>query len=115
MGGSRASASAVTAVSAVLCLTLIACTSDVSDSTDGTDGYSPFDHGGEARRYILHLPPGLPENAPLVFMLHGYTSDAASARMQTGFDEVADANGFAVAPTRRGAKTATAGATGTPA
>ena len=38
--------------------------------------FSTFTHDGITRQYILYLPDNLPENAPLVFVLHGYTSNA---------------------------------------
>lgn len=50
--------------------------------------------GGIERTYVLHLPEGLAENAPLVFVLHGYGSKAEPERF--GMNSVADANRFAV-------------------
>jgi poly(hydroxyalkanoate) depolymerase family esterase len=42
-----------------------------------------------------HVPPNLPANAPLVLVLHGCTQRATDIA-QTGWNELADANGFTV-------------------
>jgi poly(hydroxyalkanoate) depolymerase family esterase len=42
-----------------------------------------------------HAPPNLPKDAPLVVVLHGCTQRAADIA-QTGWNELADANGFTV-------------------
>lgn len=54
-----------------------------------------FDHNGTERTYYLHIPDNLPANAPLVLYLHGYHGDATVYKNH-GFDNIADANGFAV-------------------
>lgn len=53
---------------------------------------------GLERTYLLHLPPGLTreQRVPLVFVFHGFQESASYARAYTGFDEIADANGFIV-------------------
>lgn len=48
------------------------------------------------REYYLYIPEGLPENAPLVFVLHGYYGSGISISSYCGMNEVADAEGFAV-------------------
>jgi polyhydroxybutyrate depolymerase len=48
------------------------------------------------RSYFLYTPENLPEDAPLVFMLHGYYGTAANFSAYTGMNEVADYEGFAV-------------------
>ena len=48
------------------------------------------------RSYFLYTPDNLPEDAPLVFMLHGYYGTAASFSTYTGMNEIADNEGFAV-------------------
>jgi polyhydroxybutyrate depolymerase len=55
-----------------------------------------FEHGGMEREYNLYLPAGLTSDAPLVFVLHGYTSSADIIMSYCGMNETADANGFAV-------------------
>jgi polyhydroxybutyrate depolymerase len=52
--------------------------------------------GGKQREYILHIPAKLPENSPLVFVIHGYTDNAENMMNATGFNAIADENKFAV-------------------
>lgn len=51
---------------------------------------------GKQREYILHIPSNLPENSPLVFVIHGYTDNAENMMNTTGFNAIADENKFAV-------------------
>ena len=54
-------------------------------------------HDGVIRNYMLYLPTGLAaENAPLVFNLHGYTSNANEQMFYSNMNAVAENNGFAV-------------------
>lgn len=55
-----------------------------------------FNHNGINRQYIYYEPPNLPLNAPLVVVLHGYTSSANGIKNYCGMNAVADNNGFAV-------------------
>ena len=48
------------------------------------------------REYTLYLPADLPTQAPLVFNLHGYTSNGFEQRIYSAMDDVADASSFAV-------------------
>jgi polyhydroxybutyrate depolymerase len=48
---------------------------------------------GMQRDYVLHLPPNLPPDAPLVFVLHGY---GGLAYNEPTWNSVADSLGFAV-------------------
>ena len=50
-----------------------------------------FMHKTEERRYLLHLPKNLPENAPLIFLIHGYREDARAFMAALGPDRIADA------------------------
>ena len=50
--------------------------------------------GGLERRYVLHLPEGLPAEAPLVIVLHGYGGDADPEYF--GMNATADRHRFAV-------------------
>jgi polyhydroxybutyrate depolymerase len=54
-----------------------------------------FTIGGVERHYRLHLPPG-GGDPPLVVALHGIGADVEHFAGETGFDGVADRNGFAV-------------------
>jgi len=55
-----------------------------------------FEHDGDQREYILYKPDGLVADAPLVFVLHGYSSNAQSVMDRYGMNAVADEKGFAV-------------------
>ena len=52
--------------------------------------------GGQEREYYLYLPDGISDDAPLVFVLHGYSGDALGIMNYSGMNQVADDNGFAV-------------------
>ncbi len=49
-----------------------------------------------ALRMFLYVPPSLPENAPLVVILHGCTQNAAVYDRGAGWSELASRAGFAV-------------------
>jgi len=55
-----------------------------------------FDFDGLERAYLLYMPENLPNNAPLVFVLHGYTGSAQGIMAYSEMNEVAEENGFAV-------------------
>jgi len=55
-----------------------------------------FEFDGLQREYLLYTPEDLPNNAPLVFVLHGYTGSAQDIMAYSGMNEVAEENGFAV-------------------
>jgi polyhydroxybutyrate depolymerase len=54
--------------------------------------------GGLDREYVVHIPAGLTRSqpVPVVFAFHGYTQERSYMQTQTGFDEIADANGLVV-------------------
>jgi polyhydroxybutyrate depolymerase len=55
--------------------------------------------GGVHRTAIVHVPAGLPagRRSPLVLALHGYRGSGPEMESYSGFDPVADRNGFIVA------------------
>ena len=55
-----------------------------------------FIHDGQLRDYYLYIPDSAGENAPLVFVLHGYSGSAGGIMGYSGMNEVAAENGFAV-------------------
>ena len=55
-----------------------------------------FDDNGQIREYYLYQPSSLEENAPLIFVLHGYGGSANSIYNYSKMNDVADDNGFAV-------------------
>tara|TARA_B100000029_G_scaffold301811_1_gene294681 strand:- start:548 stop:1804 length:1257 start_codon:yes stop_codon:yes gene_type:complete len=48
------------------------------------------------REYLLYLPESLNENAPLIFIMHGFTGSANGIYSYSGMQSIADENGFAV-------------------
>jgi len=57
-----------------------------------------FDYNGQARSYILHLPPSYngENQMALVVVLHGGAGNAGNIEEVTGFSEKADEEGFIV-------------------
>ena len=55
-----------------------------------------FNFDGLQREYLLYLPNNLVNDAPLVFVLHGYSGNALDIMEYSEMNEVADENGFAV-------------------
>ncbi|GIK55803.1 MAG: polyhydroxybutyrate depolymerase [Chloroflexi bacterium] len=55
-------------------------------------------HDGRERSYILYVPASVNWNQPVavVFVFHGGTGNAQSAILMSGFNDVADQNGFVV-------------------
>ncbi len=62
-----------------------------------TEGEHTLYMGSDARTYILHTPATHAGHCPLVLVLHGGGGAAQTMHDLTGFDRVADANGFVVA------------------
>ena len=58
--------------------------------------FSEFEHDGLSREYLFYKPENLVDNAPLLFVLHGYTSSANSIMSYSYLNDIADENGFAV-------------------
>ena len=57
-------------------------------------GQLEFEFGGVTRTYYMEGPDPIPEGAPLVFVLHGYTSSAQLIRAYSGFSPLAQEEGF---------------------
>jgi len=55
-----------------------------------------FSYQGVNRQYILYLPDDLPDQAPLVFALHGYGGNSSFMMNKSGMNEVADKGKFVV-------------------
>ena len=55
-----------------------------------------FEFGGVERTYYLDLPADLTTGAPLVFVLHGFTSSASVIRNYSGWPVISDNAGVAV-------------------
>jgi len=86
-------------------LLAIACNSDdaVGPAPDPVPGPGDFTRvlafDGRTRTYLLHVPPDIGSNAspPLVLAFHGVPSGPQEIRSITGFDALADREGFVVA------------------
>ena len=96
-------------VSALCCLGLVGVPNDAAaECKMGSTALTPGDHmydldfGDRSRTYILHVPPGYDgkKPVPLVFDLHGFSSNGPQQLGLSGFEQVADKEGFlVVAPT----------------
>lgn len=58
--------------------------------------YLNFEHQGQNRQYLLHIPQNCPPDAPLIMVMHGYSGNANDMKNFTGFNALADQFGFAV-------------------
>ena len=67
-----------------------------SAGTRASDTLKNFVMDGRIRSYHLYAPAGLPEYAPLVFVMHGYGGSAGGIREYSQFDQLAERKGFAV-------------------
>ena len=53
-----------------------------------------FEYGGVTRTYFMDAPDPIPTGAPLVVVLHGYTSSAMLIRAYSNWDDLALSEGF---------------------
>ncbi len=95
------------ALSFFIILLILSCTSeeavveevsndDVVESAINPSGTYNLTHGGQSRTYHYYQPLNLPENAPLVFVLHGYNANALDFMDWLPMKELAKEQGFAV-------------------
>lgn len=82
-------------------LTIISCQKE--DNSEGvikeekwTTKSFVLKHNGLDRSYILHKPDDFQNNAPLVFVLHGFSSSANTIMTYSQMNKVADRNRFMV-------------------
>ena len=61
-----------------------------------TNGSNTFVHDNLQRLFQIHIPENLPSDAPLVIVMHGYTSSAEVIEDYSGMNDIADENGFVV-------------------
>jgi len=59
-------------------------------------GYEKFEHNGRIREFIYFAPGDLPNEAPLVVVLHGFTDNAKNIMKFSEMNELAEENKFAV-------------------
>ena len=57
---------------------------------------SQIEHQGLQRAYTFYAPEHLEKDAPLVMVIHGFTSSAARIMEYSKMNDIADENGFAV-------------------
>jgi polyhydroxybutyrate depolymerase len=94
----------LTLVTATLLCFLASCASQTPESTPApesiptVDEIRTLDHDGRERTYLLHVPDGLHENAPvpLVFAFHGGGGNGSGMASLTEFDKLADREEFIV-------------------
>ncbi|MFA5943454.1 MAG: PHB depolymerase family esterase [Candidatus Thermoplasmatota archaeon] len=72
------------------------CKQDSWPSWDAGDHDVRVCVDGDARSATLYVPESLPQQAPLLLLLHGGGGNAAQVRSSSGMDAVADDFGFAV-------------------
>ena len=53
-----------------------------------------FEHDGLVRTYFMDAPDPIPPGAPIVLVLHGYTSSAALIRTYSNWGDLAEEEGF---------------------
>ncbi|MBT7752172.1 MAG: esterase, partial [Porticoccaceae bacterium] len=63
---------------------------------DAFTGEKTFPHQGLQRTYWLHLPADLKPDAPLMVVIHGYTSAAKYIMDYSKMNDIADREGFVV-------------------
>lgn len=76
-------------------LFLNSCKSDSDSGISSPESFT-FEFNNTEREYIMYLPPALPENAALVFVLHGFTGSAKNIMYYSNMNKTADKNNFAV-------------------
>jgi polyhydroxybutyrate depolymerase len=81
----------------LLMMVLLSACSRIVASAD-PDSVRTLNYDGLQRTYILHIPPNYDGSRPtaLVLSLHGGGGNAASQRRVSGFNRLADENGFIV-------------------
>ena len=68
----------------------------IIDDTSWTQKEFTMNYDGLERVYILYKPKNFSENAPLVMMLHGYSSNRNNILSYSQMNSIADRNGFMV-------------------
>ncbi len=78
----------------LITLILVAASSIASAQVSGT-----ITHDGITRDHILYVPSGYVAGTPtpLVFVMHGFTQSASAIMNVTGFNDLAEQEGFLVA------------------
>ena len=69
---------------------------DFNNYCDYLPSQYTFTYEGIDRNYLLYLPETLTSNAPLLFLMHGFTGSADGIFSYSSMQSIADENGFAV-------------------
>ncbi len=83
-------------LAALLTLSLFLFISTLTFAQHSSDTQYSFISNNQQRIYHIHLPDNLKEEAPLVFVLHGYGGSAKDMLSYSKMNEIADKHGFAV-------------------
>ena len=51
-------------------------------------------HEGLERDYIVHVPPNINQDSPLVVVIHGFTSSAENIMTYSNMNDIANREGF---------------------
>ena len=86
----------------------------LSGLTAQQDINGSFEHDGETRDFIIHLPTGYQDGVvlPMVINMHGFGSNNFQQQLYTSFDLIADAENFIVVYPQGLVRTTAWGATG---
>ena len=80
----------------VYLLTIMLFSCNKTNKKNSEISMEKFNYNGLDREYIYYAPDLLEEDAPLVVVLHGFTSNAENIMSYSDFNELADENNFAV-------------------
>ena len=69
---------------------------DASDHLD-SPVYRTIEHDGATRSFTLHVPADVKPSGPLVMVMPGYMASAGEIMDYSGFNAIADREGFIVA------------------
>jgi polyhydroxybutyrate depolymerase len=69
---------------------------EMDENQPNEQGFWELEHNGRTREYLYYEPEDLAPEAPLVMVLHGFTSNAYNIQELSDFDSLADQEGFAV-------------------
>ncbi len=82
---------------AAMAVTLLIASCKVAPQDPPSATKHSLTHDGIEREYLYYEPVNLTVNAPLVLVLHGFTSSAERIMEYSAFNQLADEFGFAVA------------------
>lgn len=86
-------------ISVLILLTTLSLTGSLTKTSAQPPAHQliTLQHDGVERSFFVHVPPGTADSYPLLIALHPYSSSGLAMAALTGFDAIADAEGFIVA------------------